>query len=209
MMAILFNHENNFKNYLMYGKRQYMKQKNVVYEQGDIGEGFYYLESGLIKVHTSTPLGKERVLNIVLPGQLLGVQSMDQQAHFTTATTVKDSVLYYFSYDDFKTLITHHPPILNLITKSIIQKMHILAEQINLHTLTTEQQIAAVLLNIYHDFKNYEIPLTQKDLATCTGLTRITVYKTLKKWKEKKLIDSKNKRFLIKNPDLLKNYLFH
>jgi CRP-like cAMP-binding protein len=86
--------------------------------------------------------------------------------------------------------------------------MHILAEQINLHTLTTEQQIATVLLNIYHDFKSYEIPLTQKDLATCTGLTRITVYKTLKKWKEKKLIDSKNKRFLIKNPDLLKNYLF-
>jgi CRP-like cAMP-binding protein len=133
---------------------------------------------------------------------------MDQQAHFTTATTVKDSVLYYFSYDDFKKLITIHPPILNLITKSIIQKMHILAEQINLHTLTTEQQIATVLLNIYHDFKSYEIPLTQKDLATCTGLTRITVYKTLKKWKEKKLIDSKNKRFLIKNPDLLKNYLF-
>lgn len=42
----------------------------------------------------------------------------------------------------------------------------------------------------------------------CIGLIRIIVYKMLKKWKEKKLIDSKNKRFLIKNLDLLKNYFF-
>ncbi len=63
-MAILFNHENNFKNYLMYGKRQYMKSKNVVYEQGDMGEGFYYLDSGLIKVIHSTPLGRTRVKSL-------------------------------------------------------------------------------------------------------------------------------------------------
>ncbi|SDH61752.1 cAMP-binding domain of CRP or a regulatory subunit of cAMP-dependent protein kinases [Aneurinibacillus thermoaerophilus] len=204
MMATIFETEYNWEPYLKYGTRQFVKRKTVIYNQGSIGDGFYYLHKGLVRIVTSTVKGRKRILNIVVPGQILGIQSLDQYAHFTTAVTVKDCVLYYFPRDQFKDLIMIYPDLRNLFAQTIIHKMRILLEGIKLNTLSSEQQIAILLLNIYDDFKNYKVPLSQQDLANCTGLTRITVYKILKQWREDKIIQIQNRRFIIKRPELLK-----
>lgn len=206
-MAILFDSEINWENCLQFGTRQFFKEKACIYRQGTTGDGFYYIQKGLIKVTSTTTIGKERLLNIAIPGQLLGVQAMDRKPHFTTATAVNDSILYYFSCDNFQKLITFQPSILNMLIETVIHKMHILADKIYLDTLTPEQQLAVILLNICYEFKNYEVPLTQQDLTKCTGLTRITIYKILKQWKEEDFIDIQGKKFIIKKTDELKKLI--
>ncbi|MGG0240274.1 Crp/Fnr family transcriptional regulator [Bacillus rhizoplanae] len=208
-MIMFFNNHIIWNEYLKFGTRQFFKEKTVVYEQGTIGDGFYYVHKGLVKVITSTTKESDRMLNIVVPGQLLGVQTMDRQVHFTTAITAKDSILYYFSYEKFQELISLHPTLLNLFAKTVIQKMHILTEQIHLNTHSAEKQIASILLNICYEFKNYEVLLTQQDLVKCTGLTRVTVYKILKQWQKENIIDIQKRKFIIINPDLLRNYVIN
>ncbi|MFP5113291.1 Crp/Fnr family transcriptional regulator [Bacillaceae bacterium C204] len=206
-MAILFDNDINWESCLQFGTRQFFKEKTTIYQQGTMGDGFYYIHKGLVKVTTTTPIGKERLLNIAIPRQLLGVQAMDRQPHFTTATAVNESILYYFSCEHFQTLIKAQPSILNMFIKTVIHKMHILADKIYLDTLTPEQQLSAILLNICYEFKKYEVPLTQQDLTKCTGLTRITLYKILKQWKEEEIIEMHGKKFLIKKPGELKKLL--
>lgn len=206
-MAILFDSDINWESCLQFGTRQFFKEKTTIYQQGTMGDGFYYIHKGLVKVTTTTPIGKERLLNIAIPRQLLGVQAMDRQPHFTTATAVNESILYYFSCEHFQTLIKAQPSILNMFIKTVIHKMHILADKIYLDTLTPEQQLSAILLNICYEFKKYEVPLTQQDLTKCTGLTRITLYKILKQWKEEEIIEMHGKKFLIKKPGELKKLL--
>jgi CRP-like cAMP-binding protein len=203
-MVSLFETDVKWETFLKYGTRQFCKGKTVIYNQGDMGEGFYYLHKGLVKIVTSTVKGKERLLNIVVPGQILGVQAMDRQTHFTTALAVKDSVLYHFSCEQFKELMNVQPDLLPLFVQTVNQKMRILLYAINLKALTAEGQISSLLLNSCEENKNYEVPLTQQDLANCTGLTRITVYKVLKQWKEDGLIDIENRKFIINRPDLLR-----
>jgi CRP-like cAMP-binding protein len=204
MVAILFDSDINWEICLQFGTRQFFKEKECIYQQGTMGEGFYYIQKGLVKVTTTTTIGKDRLLNIAIPGQLLGIQAMDRQPHFTTATAVNNSILYYFSCDDFQKLITFQPSILHMFIKTVIHKMHILADKIYLDTLSPEQQLSVILLNICNEFQNYEVPLTQQDLTKCTGLTRITIYKILKQWKEEDIIEIHGKKFLIKKPDELK-----
>ncbi len=204
-MATLFETAYNWEPYLNLGTRQFVKAKSVIYEQGSIGDGFYYLHKGLVRIVTATAKGKDRILNIVVPGQSLGVQIMDQRAHFTTAQAVKDSVLYFFPCDQFKELIAKHPELRVVFAQTVIHKMRILLEGINLNALTSEQQIAVLLLNIFDDFKNHEVPLTQQDLANSTGLTRITVYKILKQWKKEGIIEIQDRKFQILMPQLLRN----
>lgn len=206
-MAILFDSDINWDSCLQFGTRQFFKEKASIYQQGTMGDGFYYIQKGLIKVTTTTSIGKERLLNIAIPGQLLGVQAMDRQPHFTTATAVNDSILYFFSCDHFQKLIKDQPSILNIFIKTVIHKMHILADKIYLDTLIPEQQLAVILLNICYEFKSYEVHLTQQDLTKCTGLTRITLYKILKQWKEEEILEIHKKKFLIKKPDELKKLL--
>lgn len=195
----------NWEEYLKFGTRQFVKRKGFIYKQGTCGDGFYFLHKGLVRIVTATVTGKERMLNIVVPNQLLGVQALDQRTHFTTAIAVKDSVVYHFSCEEFKKLITIHPELFKQFSRTVIHKMRILLDGINLNALTSEQKIALLLQNICDEFKNYEVPLYQQDLASCTGLTRITVYKVLKKWQAAGIIEIKNRKYYIKKPDFLKN----
>ncbi|MFD2443769.1 Crp/Fnr family transcriptional regulator [Bacillus sp. CGMCC 1.16607] len=197
----------NWENYLKYGKRKFFKGKETIYSQGMKGNEFYFLHKGLVRIVTSTAIGKERILNIVVPNQLLGVQALDQNTHFTTAIAVKDSVLYHFSCEEFNQLITLHPELFRLFSRTVIHKMRILLDRINLDTLTSEQKIALLLHNVCNEFKNYEVPLNQQDLASCTGLTRITIYKILKKWQDFGIIEIDNRKYYIKKPDFLRNLI--
>ncbi|ABO68507.1 Crp/Fnr family transcriptional regulator [Geobacillus thermodenitrificans] len=199
-----FETDVKWESFLHYGKRQFVKSRTVIYNQGSIDDGFYYLHKGLVKIVTTTPKGRDRLLNIVVPGQLMGIQIMDGQIHFTTAIAVRNSVIYHFSREQFAKLLMEYPDILTLMIQTLNQKMQILLRTINMKAFSSEEQIAFLLLNICDEFKNHEAPLTQQDLAHCTGLTRITVYKILKKWKEEGIIEIQNRKFLIKRLDLLR-----
>ncbi|MCR8645751.1 Crp/Fnr family transcriptional regulator [Paenibacillus sp. N1-5-1-14] len=203
-MVSPFEISEKWQRILKYGNRRFFKKKTVIYRQGTIGDGFYYLHSGLVKIVTLTPSSKERMLNIVVPGQLIGVQAVDGQTHFTTSIVAKDAVVYHFSASQFQELMTEQPELVHLIAQTIIQKMRILLFAVQVKMRSTEAQIAMILLNLYDDFKNYDIPLSKQELANCIGLTRITVYKILKQWKEAGIIEMKDRTLLIHHADRLK-----
>ncbi|MCM3081307.1 MULTISPECIES: Crp/Fnr family transcriptional regulator [Brevibacillus] len=207
-MVTPFETDVKWESFLKYGTRQFWKRKSVIYKQGTLGEGFYYLHKGLVKIVSTTVKGNDRLLNIVVPGQIMGIQSMDQQTHFTSAIAAKNSVVYHFSCEQFQEMLTVQPELLSLLTQTIHQKMRTLLFAINMKALTSEEHIATLLLNICDEYKNYEVPLTQQDLADCAGLTRITVYKILKQWKESGIVEFRNRTFTIIDPDLLRTTVF-
>ncbi|HZG81597.1 MAG TPA: Crp/Fnr family transcriptional regulator [Brevibacillus sp.] len=207
-MVIPYETDAKWESFLKYGTRQFWKRKTVIYKQGTMGEGFYYLHKGLVKIVSTTVKGNDRLLNIVVPGQILGIQSMDQQTHFTSAIAAKNSVVYHFSCCQFQEMLKVQPELLTLLTQTIHQKMRTLVSAINMKALTSEQHIATLLLNICEEYKNYEVPLTQQDLADCAGLTRITVYKILRQWKEQGMVEFQNRTFTIKDPDLLRTTVY-
>lgn len=89
-MVSPFETDVKWESFLKYGTRQFCKGKTIIYKQGTMGEGFYYLHKGLVKIISTTAKGNDRLLNIVVPGQIMGVQSMDRHTHFTTAVAVKN-----------------------------------------------------------------------------------------------------------------------
>jgi CRP-like cAMP-binding protein len=200
------SYDNCWKPYSKFGERIFVKRNAIIYHQGTTGNGFYLLHKGLIKIITTSAKGGNRILDVEGPGHIFGEQAIDKQPYFSTAIAAKDSVLYYFSCERFHELIVSDPDLLKLFMNSAIQKIRILTEGIMLKTITSEQQIAFTLLKMSRTCKNYNISLTQQELASYTGLTRITVYKVIKKWKENDLIDIVDRMFIIKQPDTIKQY---
>jgi len=208
-MAIIFNNEQQQENaswqsYLKYGERQFKKTKSVIYSQDEIGSGFYYLHSGLVKIVTLIPEGNQKILDIHGPGKLFGEQAIDQLPYFSTAIAAENSVLYFFSTEKFKELVHTFPDFLTLFVESVVQKMCTLSEDILLKAFTAEQHISYILTKVSMVCHSNQISLTQQDIANFTGLTRITVYKVLKKWKEDDLIDIQNRMIIIKEPGKLR-----
>lgn len=192
--------------FLKFGVRIFKKKKEVVFKQGDIGDGLYYLHTGQIIILVGTPIGDPRIVDVQGPGVLLGEQGIDRKAYYSSAIAGEKSVIYYFSNDCIKNLIMQEPIFLNLLMESISQKMKVLMEEIMLKQFTSDQHIAHTLLKASMAYGGKEVGLSQQDIAKYTGLTRITVYKTLKMWKNAGIIDIGNRKILIHQPDRLLKY---
>jgi CRP-like cAMP-binding protein len=190
----------DWEKYLQYGKRLFFRRKSVIYQQGATGSGFYYLDKGMVKIVTVTAHHSQRILDIVGNGRVFGEQVMDQRPFFSSAVAIEDSIVYHFDCKRFKELLATAPELLQLFINSTINKISILATEINLKTLSSEQKIAYSLQKIIHSAKNNIVPVSQQDLAQFTGLTRITVYKILKKWQEENIIEIKKRTLIVKQP---------
>ncbi|MFS0647563.1 Crp/Fnr family transcriptional regulator [Siminovitchia sp. 179-K 8D1 HS] len=78
----------------------------------------------------------------------------------------------------------------------------------NVSNAATDNQVAHSLLYLMETYQSSEINLTQQELSHFVGLTRITVYKILKKWTSKGLITIQNRKIFVLNRSALKKIAF-
>lgn len=194
-------------DHLKFAKRVFFKKKSVIFQQGDIGGGFYYIEKGIVKIISDHSGEGRRILDIVGPGYLTGEHSIDGSPYFSTGVCHKDCVLYYFSKNDYQTLIEKHPEVTTLFAQSLIQKERLLLNNINATSGIPKHQIAHSLLYLMIPFQGNEIDLTQQELSQYVGLTRITIYKILKKWSSEGILFTKGRKIYIENPSALREKL--
>ena len=193
--------------YLKGGRRMFVKQNSVIYEQGTSGAGFYVLVEGKVKISMKVFDKKERILEIQGNGQLFGEHSMDQNSYFCSAITLEDSIIYYFTYKQFQELVIKNEMIRSMFYSSMIDKLKQLGDIIQLKSHSVEEQLASSLLEISSKYNSFEIPLNQRQLSNYTGLTRITIYKIMKEWEESNLLTKKEGKIFIKNPEFLREYV--
>ncbi|EKN62619.1 hypothetical protein BABA_25186 [Neobacillus bataviensis LMG 21833] len=193
--------------YLRYAERIFIRKKTILFQQNEKGQGFYFLKDGFVKITTTDYKKNTRIIDIPTSGTLIGEQVLNGMPYFSTATVIKDSILYYFSIQTYNKLIQDYPEIENLVVNSIIDKVKLLLSDINVKSIPTENQVAFCLLKLIDIYKDVEIDLTQQELSDFTGLTRITIYKILKKWEEDGILQIKNRKIYIYKPYILKDYI--
>lgn len=194
------------ETYIKHADRKFIRKKTILFKQGELGQGFYFIQDGLVKITTTDFKKNTRILDIASSGTLIGEQILNGMPYFSSATVIKDSVLYYFPIELYNKLIQEHPEIKSLIANAIIEKVKLLLSVINAKSISIEGQIAYCLLKLMDIFKNIEINLTQQELSDYTGLTRITIYKILRKWEEEGLVQIKNRKIYILKPNILNGY---
>ena len=182
----------------------FFKEKSVIFQQGNVGSGFYYIEKGLIKIVTMKSDDSERILDLAGPGVIIGEQVIDDLPYYSTAISQQDSVLYYFSKKDYEELSQKYPEVIILLAGSLILKEKLLLSNIMATSADTHYQVARSLLHLMESCKSREINMTQQELSLYVGLTRITVYKILKKWTAEGILSIKNRKIYIIDPNALR-----
>lgn len=195
---------NQWEMFLSRGTRQFKQMNSIIYHQGELVEGVYWIEKGLIKITTCSNQGDMKSINIIGPRNFFGELALINEPSITTAVTLKDSVIYFFTVNEIKSLFKDFDESIMIILSSLLQKMIKMAETRFL--TTAEQQIAYTLLELSQHYPNRRIHITQKELAEHTGLTRMTLNKILKKWTSSGIIETENKVITIKNANALDVY---
>ena len=91
----------------------YKKRQNINV-QGNLVFGVYTVCSGKLKVYTTNVDGKESIIRIAGPGDIVGFRSFFSGELFqATITALETSKVCFFSKDEIQRIMKHHPDVTN------------------------------------------------------------------------------------------------
>ena len=159
-----------------------------LFMEGEPGDRMFVITDGKIKLgHTSTD-GRESLLAILGPGELLGELSLfDPGPRTATATALTDASLIALGHSALRPWLTGRPEVAEALLQALAQRLRRTNEAMaDLVFSDVPGRIAKILLELGEKFGR-EMPdglhvthdMTQEELAQLVGASRETVNKAL------------------------------
>ncbi len=183
-----------------FGKRQ------VVLREGEVPEGLYCIRSGLLKRSVGDPQGNRKILEILGPGDLLGVESMcGNGSRAAEAATLEASELCFFHRRDLPELVKGTPDFgMALAAYAADRLAHAERELADLSLKTARQRLAKVLLTLGQRYGKrtprgllLDLPISRSELANFVGIALATASRLIKELKDEGTIRTRGRQMFI------------
>ncbi|MCA9989512.1 MAG: Crp/Fnr family transcriptional regulator [Ardenticatenaceae bacterium] len=188
----------------------------VIFHLGDPGGLLYIIIRGKVKISHSTPDGQEALLAILGSGDFFGeLALLDESPRSATAEAIEPTDTLTLHREEFLRFLTHNPSFVTHVLQTLAKRIRNLNDQISdIFFLDLNGRLARTLLNLaaqhgkpVKDGILIDISLTQTDLAEMTGATRVSINKTLGRFRRAKWVRSEGRRFIILNQKALRNLI--
>jgi CRP/FNR family transcriptional regulator, cyclic AMP receptor protein len=185
---------------------------SILFLENERARGVFLVCSGKVKLSVSSRAGKNLILQIVQPGEVIGLSaSMSGAPYEVTAETLHPAQVVFISREDFLRFVHRFPEAYGAVTQQLnLQYARACAQlrTIGLST-TAHEKLARLFLNWPSDEKRspetnqIKVPLTHEQIAACVGSTRETVTRTLSDFKNKHLVTLKGTTVMISDRSAL------
>lgn len=189
----------------LFTERQYQKD-DYIFLEGEAPEALFIVKTGKVKVLRHSTDGKDVVLRVASPGQMLGtVATFDGGGYPGTAQAIEDCSLLLLSRNDCLTLVSRYPVFALAVINDLGNRLRSSAEQIrSLAVERVEQRIARILLKLgasagsdLPEGRVIEMPLTRQDVADMTGTTVETAIRVMSKFRRNDLIRTRRGKVVL------------
>jgi CRP-like cAMP-binding protein len=187
------------------------KKGNLIFQEGDKGDGFYIVATGKIKVFKLSFEGKEQILHIYGPGHTFGEVPVFEGKNFpASAMTIEDSNILFLPRDKFVNLITTTPALSMNMLADLSKRLRAFTIQIeNLSLKEVPARLAAYILTLASEQESIQgsddamvtLPISKAQLANLIGTTPETISRIFKKMAAAQLIQVKTKNIYIRDMD--------
>jgi CRP-like cAMP-binding protein len=174
------------------GQSRVYKKNEFLFHADDPADGFYYLQSGEIRVFKMDEQGKEVEVVRPRPGDFFGEAIVFvQQKYPSYAQAVKDSQVVYFEKDSFFNRLEKHPEIGKYFLHLLAKKCVVLNKRIEaLELRTVRQRLIQYLVSSCGSDTSCVLilPMKKAELAKLLGTISETLSRNLKQLQEEGLI---------------------
>ncbi len=120
---------------LSISKERKVRKNDVIFREGDIGDAFYLIVTGSIRISTLVPGVGEEALTILREGEYFGEMALiDDAPRSASAIANDDTMLLYIGKDDFRKLLERQTDIayklLWVFTKTLSARLRKTDEQL-------------------------------------------------------------------------------
>ncbi|MGC0141439.1 MULTISPECIES: Crp/Fnr family transcriptional regulator [unclassified Pseudactinotalea] len=159
-----------------------------IFHEGSPGDRLFIVASGKVKLGHTAPDGREHLLAILGPGEILGEVSLyDPGARTATATALATTELAELSHTELLRVLDERPEISQHLLRSLAQRLRRTNNTVSsLIFSDVPGRVARALLDLGRRFGQQTDhgvrvthDLTQEELAQLVGATRETVNKAL------------------------------
>jgi len=175
-----------------------LKAGDVLFAAGDVGDGCYRLDEGLLKVMVTSPSGEERIVAILGPGAVVGELAMiDRMPRSASVEALRDSVLRFISRQAYEKRVLAHPEAKQALLEILAFRLRQADEKLAAETfLSGKARVARALLELAEFLGKPSDPqcivLSEKislaDLAAMAGVARENVSRVLSEWRRRNVV---------------------
>lgn len=165
-----------------------LRRGENLFDEGDQGDRLYIVKEGKIKLGHQSVDGRENLLAILGPCEILGELTLfDPGPRSTTATAVSPCRLLYLEHKDLMEFLDHNPSLGKQMLKALAQRLRRTNDALaDLVFADVPGRVAKALLDLSRRFgvrteagRHVPHELTQEELAQLVGASRETVNKSL------------------------------
>ena len=163
------------------GSVESLQRGVVLFEEGDEPGEFYLVLSGRVAIAQESDDGRESLLAVLGPGELFGEMGfLDGYNRSAQARALEESTVLIVPYGQLRLLYENNPAALWSAVRLLARRLRAMDQALSDTVfLDVMGRTAKRLLEMAGDEDEFEMPLTQEELASMVGASRERVNKAI------------------------------
>lgn len=192
------------------GSSEAFTKKDLAFEEGDRGDKFGIVVSGLFRMTKDDPRGERVGILFLSTGDLTGDLAMaeTEPRYVMTCETLTSGLIFWIPRDTYLRSWLTSPIIMQRVQRATLARINWIAHCRADQRLTLESRLAGFLLRAHERAKeNAEsvvLMLTRRDLADAVGARVESVIRIMKAWEKRELVSTASKAIRVAQPGFLK-----
>ena len=191
------------------------KRGHTIFFQGNPPFGLYCINEGKIKIAKIGPDGKESIIRIAGPGDVIGHRSLFGKENYTaTATVIEDASVCFIDKKHITDIIYDHPELALKIIEKLSREMgQAETRNASMSQKNVCERLAELLINLKNKYGvkeeqgwRLDIKLTREEMAALIGTANETVIRTISDFKNEGILDQVGKTIYITNEKKLESF---
>ncbi|MGG7034640.1 MAG: Crp/Fnr family transcriptional regulator [Flavobacterium sp.] len=188
-----------------------IKKGENIFEEGENINGLFCIKDGICKLSKLSPNGKDQIVKLIKPGELLGQRSMisDEPANLS-AIALEDMEVCFIPKSEIIGFFDSNNQFSMNMMKSICSDLKDADDlMVSMAQKTVKQRLAGTLLYLNNTFGtnndgSLRIQLSREELAGMIGTATESCIRLLSEFKKDELIELVGKKIVVKNTSKLK-----
>lgn len=187
------------------------RRNQILFFEGGAAHHLFALNAGLVKMVKSLENGKERITRVLFPGDLFGLEALNESTYPLTAVVLQDSKICSVPREQFLAFLRSNPDIsLDMIRLLVSEITQVRTQMTNMSFKDARMRVATFLLSLIAPDKgnatnscSLTLPLTSQEISEVLELAPETVSRAWNALRQDGLIEKRGRQLIIRNLEAL------
>jgi CRP-like cAMP-binding protein len=189
------------------------KKDQLLFKEGSFSKGLYIVRKGKIKIYKAGPQGEQSIVYIYKKGEYFGYRPLLAEApQPVSAIAMENVVVSFVSKEAFLNLFNRSDSFARKIALTLATEFSVWINKMTVFTQYSVKERVALSLLIFNQIyqkpgeKKVVISISRDDFASFVGTAKESLVRTLRLFKDEKIISTQSTKIVILKPDALNFY---